>query len=63
MANKIGEKQFHIMCNMWGVDEAIKAVKRMSMNLERMAVMLTDISNEAKAEYALQEEERKNGES
>lgn len=35
----------------------------MAAELERMAVMLTDISNEAKAEYALLEEERKNGES
>lgn len=31
----------------------------MAEELERMAVMLIDISNEAKAEHALEEQERK----
>lgn len=31
MANKIGDKQFHVMCEMCGVDQAIKTVKRMGM--------------------------------
>ena len=34
----------------------------MAAELEKMAVMLMDISNEAKAEYALQEKERKDDE-
>lgn len=29
--SKIGDKQFYAMCNMWGVDDAIKAAKRMGM--------------------------------
>lgn len=29
--DKIGDAQFRIMCDMWGVDSAIKAAKRMDM--------------------------------
>ena len=29
--DKIGNLQFHVMCEMWGVDQAIKALKRMGM--------------------------------
>lgn len=29
--NQIGDAQFRVMCDMWGVDEAIKAVRRMGM--------------------------------
>lgn len=35
MANKIGDAQFRIMCSMFGVDEAIKAVKRMGMSVTK----------------------------
>ena len=36
-----------------------QTMDNMAAELEKMAVMLMDISNEAKAEYALQEQERK----
>lgn len=29
--DKIGNKQFHVMCQMWGVDQAIKTAARMDM--------------------------------
>ena len=29
--DKIGDAQFRVMCNMWGVDGAVKAAKRMGM--------------------------------
>ena len=29
--NKIGDAQFRIMCDMWGVDGAVKAARRMGM--------------------------------
>ena len=29
--NRIGDAQFRIMCDMWGVDGATKAAKRMGM--------------------------------
>ena len=29
--NQIGDAQFRIMCDMWGVDAAVKAAKRMGM--------------------------------
>lgn len=29
--DKIGDAQFHVMCEMWGVDQAIKASNRMGM--------------------------------
>ena len=29
--DKIGDVQFHVMCEMWGVDQAIKAASRMGM--------------------------------
>ena len=29
--DKIGDAQFHVMCEMWGVDQAIKAAGRMGM--------------------------------
>lgn len=35
MANKIGDAQFHVMCEMFGVGEAIKAVKRMGMSVTK----------------------------
>lgn len=28
---QIGDRQFSIMCNMWGVDKAIEAAKEMGM--------------------------------
>ena len=31
MSDKIGDAQFRVMCEMWGVDAAIKAAKRMDM--------------------------------
>lgn len=31
MGDKIGDAQFRVMCEMWGVDHAIKAAKRMGM--------------------------------
>lgn len=30
--DKIGDAQFHVMCDMWGVDAAIKAAKRMDFS-------------------------------
>lgn len=30
--DKIGDAQFHVMCEMWGVDAAIKAAKRMGFS-------------------------------
>lgn len=35
MSNKIGDAQFHVMCEMWGVDEAIKSVKKMKMSVTK----------------------------
>ena len=29
--DKIGDAQFRVICDMWGVDSAIKAAKRMGM--------------------------------
>ena len=29
--DKIGDAAFRVMCEMWGVEQAIKAVKRMGM--------------------------------
>ncbi len=29
--DKIGDAQFRVMCEMWGVDDAVKAAKRMGM--------------------------------
>lgn len=29
--DKIGDPQFHVMCQMWGVDAAVKAARRMDM--------------------------------
>lgn len=29
--DKIGDAQFRVMCDMWGVDDAIEAAKRMGM--------------------------------
>ena len=29
--DKIGDAQFRVMCDMWGVDVALKALKRMGM--------------------------------
>lgn len=29
--DKIGDAQFRVMCGMWGVDAALKALKRMGM--------------------------------
>ena len=29
--DKIGDAQFRVMCDMWGVDGAVKAAKRMGM--------------------------------
>lgn len=48
--DKIGDPQFHIMCQMWGVDAAIKALKRMGM-------VATDnqIESERKRETEIQE--------
>ena len=45
MANKIGDAQFRIMCSMFGVDESIKAVKRMGMSVAK-----DQINNEQKKE-------------
>lgn len=45
MANKIGDAQFRIMCSMFGVDEAIRAVKRMGMSVTK-----DQINNEQKEE-------------
>lgn len=28
----VGDAQFRVMCNMWGVDAALKALKRMGMS-------------------------------
>lgn len=33
MANKIGDKQFHVMCEIWGVDQAIEDVWEMGMSV------------------------------
>lgn len=30
--DKIGDAQFRVMCDMWGVDGAVKAAKRMGMS-------------------------------
>lgn len=29
--DKIGDAQFRVMCEMWGVDSAVKAAKRMGL--------------------------------
>lgn len=29
--DKIGDHQFHVMCEMWGIDQAIKTSNRMGM--------------------------------
>ena len=50
MADKIGDAQFRVMCNMWGVDHAIKVIKRMGMT-----VTDEQISKERESELASQE--------
>ena len=48
--NKIGDAQFRVMCDMWGVDSAIKAAKRMNM-----APMQEQIDAARQKEIATQE--------
>ena len=31
--SKIGDPQFRVMCNMWGVEKALQALKRMCMTV------------------------------
>ena len=31
--DKIGDAQFRVMCDMWGVDGAVKAARRMGMKV------------------------------
>lgn len=50
VADKIGDAQFHVMCNMWGVDHAIKVIKRMNMT-----VTDEQIARERENELASQE--------
>ena len=38
--DKIGDAQFRVMCDMWGVDSAIKAAKRMGMTAMRACRLL-----------------------
>ena len=45
---KIGSAQFHIMCEMWGVDRAIEAAKGMGMK-----VMQKQIATEREKEKAV----------
>lgn len=33
--NKIGDRQFRAMCEMWGVDRAIQATKNMGMKVSK----------------------------
>ena len=33
MANKIGDKQFHVICEIWGVDQAVESVWEMGMSV------------------------------
>lgn len=51
----------HCAVKMQGMTVAMRdqTMDHMAAELEKMAVMLMDISNEAKAEYALEEHERK----
>ena len=49
--DKISDRAFHVMCDMWGVDDAVKALKRMGMT-----VTTEQITEERKKETALQEE-------
>ena len=44
--DKIGDAQFHIMCTMWGVDNAVKAAKRVGMKPTQEQVE-KEIRNEA----------------
>lgn len=48
--DKIGDPQFHVMCEMWGVDQAIKASNRMGM-----APTDEQIEAERRKENAVQE--------
>lgn len=46
MSNKIGNQQFHVMCKMWGVDQAAKTVKRMGMTASKEQIEI-ERNNEA----------------
>ena len=35
---KIGSAHFHVMCEMWGVDQAIEAAKNMGMKATRKQI-------------------------
>ena len=48
--NKIGDAQFRVMCDMWGVDGAVKVAKRMGM-----APTQKQITEAARKETAAQE--------
>lgn len=48
--DKIGDVPFHVMCEMWGVDGAVKAAKRMGM-----APSKEQIAAEQQKEKAAQE--------
>lgn len=48
--DEIGDAQFRVMCDMWGVDAAVKAVKRMGMT-----VSVEQIAMEKEKEAAIQE--------
>ena len=47
--DKIGNPQFHIMCQMWGVDMALKALKKMGMEATREQIA-TERNREAEAQ-------------
>ena len=48
--DKIGDAQLRVMCDMWGVDAAVKAVKRMGMTVSE-----EQIAMEKEKEAAIQE--------
>ena len=46
MPKKIGDKQFHVMCEIWGVDQAIEDVWEMGMSVTNEQIE-TERKNEA----------------
>ena len=52
MADKINPGAFRVMCNLWGVDDAVKAAKRMGVTIpDDMIQTQREIENEMHARW------------
>lgn len=52
MADQINPGAFRVMCNLWGVDDAVKAAKRMGVTIpDDMIQTQREIENEMHARW------------